>query len=99
MPSSSRPAAEGLRIVFAGTPDFAAHHLQALLDSHHQIIAVYSNAASVEAGARASASVMNIWASPPVNPAPISHIRISGDGSAQPNGRVSNPPSEQITAK
>jgi methionyl-tRNA formyltransferase len=32
----------GLRIVFAGTPEFAAHHLQALLDSHHQIIAVYS---------------------------------------------------------
>lgn len=32
-----------LRIVFAGTPDFAAHHLQALLDQgKHQIIAVYS---------------------------------------------------------
>lgn len=42
MSSSSRPATEGLRIVFAGTPDFAAHHLQALLDSHHQVIAVYS---------------------------------------------------------
>ncbi|HTF85289.1 MAG TPA: methionyl-tRNA formyltransferase [Cellvibrio sp.] len=42
MPSSSRPAAEGLRIVFAGTPDFAAHHLQTLLDSRHQVIAVYS---------------------------------------------------------
>lgn len=34
--------ADGLRIVFAGTPEFAAHHLQALLESRHQIIAVYS---------------------------------------------------------
>ncbi|KZN35921.1 methionyl-tRNA formyltransferase [Pseudoalteromonas luteoviolacea S2607] len=31
-----------LRIVFAGTPDFAARHLQALIDSHHEVIAVYS---------------------------------------------------------
>lgn len=31
-----------LRIVFAGTPDFAARHLQALLDHHLQVIAVYS---------------------------------------------------------
>ncbi|MDK2597840.1 methionyl-tRNA formyltransferase [Pseudoalteromonas obscura] len=31
-----------LRIVFAGTPDFAARHLQALLDSHHEVVAVYS---------------------------------------------------------
>lgn len=31
-----------LRIIFAGTPDFAARHLQALLDSGHQVIAVYS---------------------------------------------------------
>ena len=31
-----------LKIVFAGTPDFAAAHLQALLDSEHQVIAVYS---------------------------------------------------------
>ncbi len=33
---------EALRIVFAGTPEFAAEHLKALLDSQHQIIAVYS---------------------------------------------------------
>ncbi len=33
---------KSLRIVFAGTPDFAAAHLAALLESHHQIIAVYS---------------------------------------------------------
>jgi methionyl-tRNA formyltransferase len=33
---------ESLRIVFAGTPEFAAEHLKALLDSPHQIIAVYS---------------------------------------------------------
>lgn len=28
--------------MFAGTPEFAAIHLQALIDSHHHIIAVYS---------------------------------------------------------
>lgn len=33
---------DGLRIVFAGTPEFAAHHLQQLLDSRHQVVAVYS---------------------------------------------------------
>ncbi|QLC73056.1 methionyl-tRNA formyltransferase [Pseudomonas sp. LPB0260] len=33
---------EALRIVFAGTPEFAAEHLKALLDTRHQIIAVYS---------------------------------------------------------
>ncbi|SFI10944.1 methionyl-tRNA formyltransferase [Pseudomonas guineae] len=33
---------ESLRIVFAGTPEFAAEHLKALLDTPHQIIAVYS---------------------------------------------------------
>lgn len=32
----------GLNIVFAGTPDFAALHLQALIDSKHNVIAVYS---------------------------------------------------------
>ena len=31
-----------LRIIFAGTPDFAAHHLQALIDSRHQLISVYT---------------------------------------------------------
>jgi methionyl-tRNA formyltransferase len=31
-----------LNIVFAGTPDFAARHLQALIDSPHQIVGVYS---------------------------------------------------------
>lgn len=31
-----------LKIVFAGTPDFAASHLRALLDAQHQIIAVYT---------------------------------------------------------
>ncbi|WP_299494039.1 methionyl-tRNA formyltransferase [uncultured Shewanella sp.] len=31
-----------LNIIFAGTPDFAARHLQALLDSHHNVIAVYT---------------------------------------------------------
>ncbi|MBZ9613301.1 methionyl-tRNA formyltransferase [Rheinheimera maricola] len=31
-----------LRIIFAGTPDFAATHLQALIDSEHQVIAAYT---------------------------------------------------------
>ena len=31
-----------LRIIFAGTPEFASAHLQALLDSEHEVIAVYS---------------------------------------------------------
>jgi len=31
-----------LKIVFAGTPDFAARHLAALLSSEHEIIAVYT---------------------------------------------------------
>jgi methionyl-tRNA formyltransferase len=31
-----------LRIVFAGTPEFAAHHLKALLDSEHSVVAVYT---------------------------------------------------------
>lgn len=35
-------AATGLKIVFAGTPEFAAVHLQALLQSHHKIVAVYT---------------------------------------------------------
>ena len=30
-----------LNIIFAGTPDFAAQHLQALIDSHHNVVAVY----------------------------------------------------------
>lgn len=33
---------QSLRIVFAGTPDFAARHLAALLSSEHQVIAVYT---------------------------------------------------------
>lgn len=33
---------EKLNIIFAGTPDFAAQHLQALLDSEHNVIAVYT---------------------------------------------------------
>jgi methionyl-tRNA formyltransferase len=31
-----------LRLVFAGTPDFAATHLAALLGSRHEVVAVYS---------------------------------------------------------
>ena len=38
--ASDKPAA--LRIVFAGTPDFAAAHLAALLGSRHTVVAVYS---------------------------------------------------------
>lgn len=33
--------AQPLNIIFAGTPDFAAKHLAALIDSQHNIIAVY----------------------------------------------------------
>jgi methionyl-tRNA formyltransferase len=33
---------EPLRLVFAGTPEFAAEHLKALLGSRHQVIAVYT---------------------------------------------------------
>lgn len=33
---------QALRIIFAGTPDFAACHLQALLDNGHQVVAVYT---------------------------------------------------------
>lgn len=31
-----------MRIIFAGTPDFAARHLDALLNSEHDIVAVYT---------------------------------------------------------
>lgn len=31
-----------LNIIFAGTPDFAAQHLQALLHSNHNVVAVYT---------------------------------------------------------
>jgi methionyl-tRNA formyltransferase len=31
-----------LRIIFAGTPEFAAHHLEALLQSDHRVVAVYT---------------------------------------------------------
>lgn len=33
---------QALRVIFAGTPDFASASLQALLDSRHQVIAVYT---------------------------------------------------------
>ena len=32
----------GLRLIFAGTPDFSAHHLQILLDAGHTIVGVYT---------------------------------------------------------
>ncbi|WP_455375536.1 methionyl-tRNA formyltransferase [Kaarinaea lacus] len=34
--------ADGLNIIFAGTPEFAATHLQALIGSEHHIVAVYT---------------------------------------------------------
>lgn len=34
--------ADSLRIIFAGTPDFAARHLDALLSSDHQIVGVFT---------------------------------------------------------
>ncbi len=33
---------DGLKIIFAGTPEFAARHLNALLHSPHRVIAVYT---------------------------------------------------------
>ena len=33
---------QALRLVFAGTPEFAAEHLKALLDTPHSIVAVYT---------------------------------------------------------
>jgi methionyl-tRNA formyltransferase len=32
---------KALKIIFAGTPDFAAQHLAALINSHHNVVAVY----------------------------------------------------------
>lgn len=32
----------GLRVIFAGTPEFSMHHLNALVQSRHQVIAVYT---------------------------------------------------------
>ena len=34
-----------LNLIFAGTPEFAAEHLQALIDSEHRVVAVYSQPA------------------------------------------------------
>ena len=31
-----------LKLIFAGTPDFAARHLAALLSSGHEVVAVYT---------------------------------------------------------
>lgn len=39
---TSEPTMKSLRIIFAGTPEFARAHLQAILGSQHQIIAVYT---------------------------------------------------------
>ena len=33
---------QSLRIIFAGTPDFAARHLDALLTSEHQVVGVFT---------------------------------------------------------
>ncbi len=39
---SDSDSSGGLRIVFAGTPDFAAHHLHTLLAGPHQLVGVYT---------------------------------------------------------
>lgn len=31
-----------MRLIFAGTPEFSAHHLKTLIDSDHEIVAVYT---------------------------------------------------------
>ncbi|MDB2384799.1 methionyl-tRNA formyltransferase [Endozoicomonas sp.] len=33
---------KSLRVIFAGTPDFASEHMQAILDSRHEVIAAYT---------------------------------------------------------
>ena len=33
---------ESLKIIFAGTPDFAARHLDALLSSGHEVVGVFT---------------------------------------------------------
>ena len=33
---------KSLKIIFAGTPVFASAHLQAIIESHHQVVAVYT---------------------------------------------------------
>ncbi len=33
---------QSLRVIFAGTPDFAAASLEALLASHHRVVGVYT---------------------------------------------------------
>ncbi|HBV38339.1 MAG TPA: methionyl-tRNA formyltransferase, partial [Erwinia sp.] len=33
---------DSLNIIFAGTPDFAARHLDALLSSSHKIVGVFT---------------------------------------------------------
>lgn len=42
VPSTSVPSASSLKIVFAGTPAFAARHLEALLSAGHQVVAAYT---------------------------------------------------------
>ncbi len=36
------PNATGLNIIFAGTPEFAAHHLKALINSRHNVVGTYT---------------------------------------------------------
>lgn len=40
--NASSPTAQPLRIIFAGTPEFSVAPLQALLDSEHEIVGVYT---------------------------------------------------------
>lgn len=40
--NSSSPTSHPLRIIFAGTPEFSVEPLQALLDSEHEIVGVYT---------------------------------------------------------
>ena len=41
---------QSLRIIFAGTPDFAARHLDALLSSEHQVVGVFTQPDNAPAG-------------------------------------------------
>lgn len=41
-PSENQSSERSLRVIYAGTPDFAVPALQALIDSRHEVVAVYT---------------------------------------------------------
>ncbi|MBL4831809.1 MAG: methionyl-tRNA formyltransferase [Aliivibrio sp.] len=78
---------KSLRIVFAGTPDFAARHLAALLSSQHEIIGVYTQPD------RPAGRGKKLTASPVKNMALESNIPVY-----QPENFKSDEAKQQLTA-